>query len=181
MGCYGALLFTLALHLQYALHESALRAGLTFAFYAAGFAAASTTWSRLPERWHPRVPAAGSALFALATAALVWTTTRDSGWPWQATALLVLSGAGHGAGFGSLVRRTVENTPPEHATAIGGLLSTVTQLAIVVGVSALGSLYAATPADATLPPLARVLTVSALATALTAAALTRVSAQPASP
>jgi len=50
---YGGLLFTTALYLQHALGQSALASGLTFAGYAAGFATASITWTRLPAAWQP--------------------------------------------------------------------------------------------------------------------------------
>jgi len=59
---YGGLLFTTALYLQDTLHDSPLRSGLTFAAYAAGFAAASLTWTRLPATWRDRFPAWGSPL-----------------------------------------------------------------------------------------------------------------------
>src|SRR5215813_13250614 len=42
---YGGLLFTTALYLQHALHQSPLASGLTFGAYAAGFATASFTWA----------------------------------------------------------------------------------------------------------------------------------------
>src|SRR6266571_340552 len=51
MGGYGALLFTLALHLQEGYGYTPLASGLTFATYAVGFAAANLTWSRLPQRF----------------------------------------------------------------------------------------------------------------------------------
>lgn len=142
MGCYGALLFTTALFLQQALHESALRSGLTFAAYAAGFAAAALTWSRLPAAWHPRIPAACFAVIAAASAAMAWATSGGN-WPWTATILLAVAGAGHGAGFGALVHRTAAATG-EHAATFSGVLSTANQLAIVAGIAAAGALYAST-------------------------------------
>lgn len=87
MSCYGGVLFTTAIYLQNTLHDSALRAGLTFAAYAAGFATASLTWARLPVALHARVPAAGFALISAATAALPWraaglgTGTPPHRWP----------------------------------------------------------------------------------------------------
>ena len=172
MACYGALLFTTALYLQYTLHDSPLRSGLTFAGYAAGFATASMTWSRLPNRWHPHLPAVAFALFSAATAALAWTVAT-SGWPWWATVLLAAAGVGHGAGFGALVRRTVEHTAPQHTASISGVLSTANQLAIAIGVAALGTLYLSTsPHTDSFPALSWVLSATAAATALTGLLLT---------
>jgi len=62
--------FTTALYLQHTVHESPLQSGLTFAGYAAGFATASVTWTRLPATWQPRLPQAAFAVFAGACALL---------------------------------------------------------------------------------------------------------------
>src|SRR5215211_4713450 len=45
MACYAGFLLALTLHLQEFLHFTPLRAGLTFAAYAGGFAVASLTWT----------------------------------------------------------------------------------------------------------------------------------------
>lgn len=68
---YGGFLFTLALHLQLGLGDSALRAGLTFAPGALAFGATGYWWRRLPGRVHHALtpPASGSRR---------WPT---SGWP----------------------------------------------------------------------------------------------------
>jgi Arabinose efflux permease len=56
---YGGYLFTMALHLQSGLGDSAARAGLTFAPMAIGFAATALTWQRIPARLHaPMLPTA---------------------------------------------------------------------------------------------------------------------------
>ncbi len=72
---YGGLLFTSAVYLQHALRQSPLTAGLTFAGYAAGFAAASVSWTRLPAAWQPRLPLAAFAAFAAACGLLCWLTS----------------------------------------------------------------------------------------------------------
>jgi MFS family permease len=141
MACYGALLFTIALFLQGKLHETPLHSGLTFAAYAAGFATASLTWTRLPDSLQDRVPLAGFAVLSGVMAALAFVT-RD-GWPWYATALLFPAGAGHGAGFGSLVRRATAALGEEHASSFSGVLATVNQLAVAGGIAVGGTLYAA--------------------------------------
>ncbi len=139
MACYGGLLFTTALFMQSALRESPLRSGLTFAAYAAGFATASLTWTRLPATLHTRVPAAAFALIAAATATL-GLATRGA-WPWYATAVLAVAGAAHGTGFGALVRRATADSTARHAASLSGVLATVNQLAIAFGIAAAGTLY----------------------------------------
>lgn len=62
-------------------------------------------------------------------------------WHWYATASLAAAGAGHGAGFGGLVRRAAAQVNPRHAASLSGLLATVNQLAIAVGVATAGMLY----------------------------------------
>ena len=140
MGCYGGLLFTIALYLQDTLHDSPLRSGLTFAAYAAGFAAASLTWTRLPAAWRDRFPAYGFAAVTAGTGLLA-LATGHTGWPPAATLLLAVAGAGHGSGFGALVQRTAAVVPSQHAAAFSGILSTASQLAIAVGIAATATIY----------------------------------------
>ena len=157
---YGGLLFTTAVYLQHALHDSPLQSGLTFAGYAAGFATASVTWTRMPSAWQPRLPQAAFAVFAAATGLLAWLTI-DGGWPWQATALLVMAGAAHGTGFDTLVHRTAAGVPAALTAAFSGVLATINQLAIVTGIAIAGTIYlsaAAAPMTAVLVTLAAALT-----------------------
>jgi MFS family permease len=140
MGGYGALLFTLALHLQQGYGYTPLRSGLTFATYAAGFAGVNLTWSRLPQRLHPVVPVCGLAILAAAEAAL--GTVVRSGWSYAvAGPLLLAAGAGHGAGFGALVPQITARIRAAHIPTLSGLITTVTQLGIAAGIATLGGLY----------------------------------------
>ena len=159
---YGGLLFTTAVYLQHALHDSPLQSGLTFAGYAAGFATASVTWTRMPSAWQPRLPQAAFAVFAAATGLLAWLTI-DGGWPWQATGLLVMAGAAHGTGFDTLVHRTAAGVPAALTAAFSGVLATINQLAIVTGIAIAGTIYlsaAAAPMTAVLVTLAAALTIT---------------------
>jgi predicted MFS family arabinose efflux permease len=154
-------------------YSSSRRSGLTFASYAAGFATAALTWSRLPAAWHPRVPAACFASIAAAAALLAVATSGDR-WPWPATVLLALAGAGHGAGFGALVQRTATGVTAEHAASFSGVLSTVNQLAIVAGIAVAGALYTAMgTSQHTLPPMSSVLVGMALVQAVGGMAVLR--------
>jgi predicted MFS family arabinose efflux permease len=163
---YGGLLFTTAIYLQHALGESPLASGLTFAAYAAGFAAASLTWTRLRTAWQPRLPQAAFATFAATASLLAWLTSARS-WPWPATALLVLAGAAHGTGFGTLVHRTTAAVPPAHTATFSGVLATTNQLAILTGIAAAGTLYLSAGRFPGLPPMPAVLLALASAQAAT--------------
>jgi len=142
MGGYGALLFTIALHLQEGYGYTPLRSGLTFATYAAGFASVNLTWSRLPQRLHPVVPVCGLTILAAAEATLAIAVR--TGWTYViAGPLLLAAGAGHGAGFGALVPQITVRTRAAHVPTLSGLITTITQLGIAAGIATLGGLYLA--------------------------------------
>jgi MFS family permease len=142
MGGYGALLFATALHLQNGYSYTPLRSGLTFAIYAAGFAGVNLTWSRLPQRLHPVVPACGLSILAAAEAALA--IASRTGWSLAvAGPLLLAAGAGHGAGFGALVPQMTGRIRAAHIPTLSGLITTITQLGIAAGIATLGGLYLA--------------------------------------
>jgi predicted MFS family arabinose efflux permease len=153
---YGGLLFTTAVYLQQAQHDSPLRSGLTFAAYAAGFAAASVTSTRAPSAWQPRLPGAAFAAFATVTGLLAWLTSA-SGWPWQATVLLVFAGAAHGTGFGAIMHRTAAGVPATLTAAFSGMLNTIDQLAIVTGIAIAGTVYLSAADSRVLAPMTAVL------------------------
>ena len=163
---YGGLLFTTALYLQHALGESPLACGLTFAGYAAGFATASLTWTRLPATWQPRLPPAAFAAFATACLVLAWLTSTMA-WPWQATAVLVLAGAAHGTGFGALVHRTAAGVPAGQAASFSGVLATINQLAVVPGIAVAGTIYLSANRALALPSISLVLLTLASALVVT--------------
>jgi MFS family permease len=141
MTIFGGFLFAFALHLQGGLGESALRAGLTFAPAAAAFAVVSLNWRRLPGQVHEVVIIAGfgaTAASMLGLAALV----RGGGDGGAATYLLaVLFGAGMAAAYSPLMARTLLRVPVADAADATGVIVTVVQLAIVVGVATFGTLY----------------------------------------
>jgi MFS family permease len=140
MGGYGTLIYTVVAYLQDARHYSVLGSGLVFAAYAIAFGLINLTWTRLPRRYHGWVsPTAVSAL-ALAEVALaaVFATRFSVG---LVIGLLVIAGAGHGAGFGALIDRVAATIPPRHASAFSGLVNTATQLSILTGLAALGGYY----------------------------------------
>ena len=160
---YGGLLFTSAVYLQHTLRQSPLAAGLTFAGYAAGFAAASVSWTRLPAAWQPRLPLAAFAAFAATCGLLCWQTSAG-GWPVQATALLAVAGAAHGTGFDALVHRTAAGLPAAQAASFSGVLATVNQLAIVTGIAIAGTIYLSAGMPAVLLVLAAAQAVTGAAT-----------------
>jgi len=169
MGSYGALLFSLTLHLQDDLGYSPLEAGLAFAPYAAGFATISLTWRRLPALGPAGPLALGTG--ALLIAALGWSPLSEL--------VLFVAGAGHAAGFSPIVAATVANVRAEHAPEASALLTTGALLAQAVAIATLGSLYLAWGLTASAIGIAAVCAVAALSASPWRAARPVAPAQPA--
>ncbi|MFE3459860.1 MFS transporter [Nocardiopsis aegyptia] len=168
MGCYSALLFTLTLHLQDGLGWSPLAAGTAFVPYAAGFAALSLCWARLPERARRALPVLGPPAFAAALVALV-PLTRE-GWPPVASAVLAVAGCGHAAGYGPLIARVAALAGSRHASAVSALNTTGSMLANTLGVAVLGGVFLAAGDTRTGLTAASVLTAGLLLAAAGCAA-----------
>jgi MFS family permease len=141
MVTFGGWLFGLALALQDGLAESPLRAGLTFVPCGVAFALVSMNWRRLPARYAERLPVIG---FVVNGAGLVWSGlllhSGGDGGAWLYVALAV-SGAGMAGAFGALMARVLSKVPVAVAADASGVIVTVNQLGIVVGIATFGSLY----------------------------------------
>ena len=141
MVVFGGWLFGLALELQDGLGESPLRAGLTFVPCGIAFALVSLNWRRLPVRYHERLPITG---FVVTGAGLVWSGlllhSGGAGGAWLYVALAV-SGGGMAGAFGALMGRVLSGVPVAVAADASGVIVTVNQLGIVVGIATFGSLY----------------------------------------
>jgi len=141
MTTFGGLFFALALHLQGGLGDSALRAGLTFGPSAASFALVSLNWQRLPARVHGRLPLAGFAAMTAALLALaVILRGGGHGGVWLYLALAVL-GAAMATAFSPLMTAVLMRIPVADAADATGVIVTVNQLGLVIGVATFGTLY----------------------------------------
>ncbi|NUS16145.1 MAG: MFS transporter [Streptomyces sp.] len=141
MGSNAGFLFAIALHLQSALGFSALRTGLTFAFAAVTFGAVGLNWSRLPVAWRPWLATAGLSVAAVAFAGL-GLALRGGGDGGAALYVCLLAlGGGLGLGFSPTLTLALATIDPRDAADASGLLATVTQLAQLIGVAALGTLF----------------------------------------
>ena len=141
MAVFGGWLFALALELQDGLGDSPLRAGLTFVPAGVAFALVSLNWRRLPSRYHEYLPMAG---FVINGAGLVWSglllRSGGDGGAWLYVTLAV-SGGGMAAAFGPLMTRVLSRVPVAIAADASGVVVTVNQLGIVVGIATFGTLY----------------------------------------
>ncbi len=142
MAVFGGWLFGLALELQDGLGESPLRAGLTFIPCGVAFALVSLNWRRLPARYHEGLAMTG---FVLTAVGLLWSglliRSGDAPGPWLYVALAVAGMAGWPAAFGVLMTRVLLRVPVELAADATGVVVTVNQLGIVVGIATFGTLY----------------------------------------
>ena len=141
MTVFGGFFFSFALHLQDGLGDSALRAGLTFAPSAAAFGLVSLNWRRLPQAMHGAVIVAGFVTVAISMVllALLLRGGGDGGVGIYFVAMLV--GIGMAAAFSPLMTRVLLRVPVELAADATGVVATVNQLGIVVGVATFGTLY----------------------------------------
>ena len=141
MAVFGGFFFVLALHLQGGLGYSPMRAGLTFAPAGLAFAVVSLNWQRLPAGRHMSVSIAGFAVYGAGL--LMLAALLRGGGPggiWLIVAL-VLVGAGMAAAFSPLMTAVVMRVPVADAADATGVIVTVNQLALVVGVATFGALY----------------------------------------
>jgi len=141
MIVFSGFFFTLALHLQDALGYTPLQAGLTFAPAAATFGLVSLNWRRFPARWHGAVIVGGFVLFAAGMAGLAWVVSGGGTGATGICLLAGLSGAGMAAAFSPLMTRVLLRVPVELAADATGVVVTVNQLGLLVGVATFGTLY----------------------------------------
>jgi MFS family permease len=138
---YGGFLFTLALHLQTGLGDSALRAGATFVPVAATFGVVGFYWRVLPERVHGALPPVGLAMCALGylgIAAGFHDGRQDSPLLWAA---LVVNGVGMGLSLSPLLAQALLHVAPARVADASGLLTSTMQLGQVIGVATFGTVF----------------------------------------
>ncbi|NAS21895.1 MFS transporter [Herbidospora sp. NEAU-GS84] len=144
MAVYGGFLFSNALHLQHDLHDSPLRAGLTFVPMAGAFGLVSINWKRIPARLHRRLIVSASVVVGLGLVALAGVFSGGGhGLPYLLIVLAVI-GAGMAGAFSPLMTVALARVAPADAPDASGLLAMMLQLGQVVGVAAFGTLFLST-------------------------------------
>jgi MFS family permease len=141
MAVFGGFFFVLALHLQGGLADTPARAGLTFAPAGLAFAVVSLNWQRLPGISPAAVSIAGFVVYSAGLLMLAGLIRGGGpGGTWLLVAL-ALVGAGMAAAFSPLMTAVVMRVPVADAADATGVIVTVNQLALVVGVATFGTLY----------------------------------------
>jgi MFS family permease len=141
MAVFGGFFFAVALHLQGGLGDSPMRAGLTFAPAGLAFALVSLNWQRIPARWHLALIISGFAANAAGLLLLAGVFRGGGSGGWVLLLAMALAGAGMAAAFGPLMTGVVLRVPVTDAADATGVIVTVNQLALVVGVATFGTLY----------------------------------------
>ncbi|MFI7635486.1 MFS transporter [Nonomuraea sp. NPDC049400] len=142
---FGAFMFVFALTVQNGLHQDALHGGLAILPMALLFFAGSLLAPRLITRFGRATLAVG-AVVQLAGLALLVTVIVEA-WPhvslWAMAVPLALAGAGQSMLFAGLFRSVLADVPAHLAGIGSGVLITLQQSGLALGVAALGTLYLA--------------------------------------
>ena len=140
---FGGFMFVYALTMQDGAHFSALKTGSSLVPFALAFLVASLSTPRLVARFGRKTMTAGALLQALGLAGLAGTFV--AGWPGISPLLLapalVVTGVGQGLVLSPLFRVVLSEVPPAEAGAASGVLTTMLQTSLALGVGTLGSLY----------------------------------------
>lgn len=140
---FGAFMFVFALTVQTGLHETALQSGVAITPMAVAFFVGSLLAPRLLARHGRRVVVSGLALQAVG---LVWLIDVMHGsWPHVSTlamtAPLAIAGVGQAFALVGFFRIILADVPGRLAGIGSGVLVTMQQGSLALGVASLGSLF----------------------------------------
>ncbi len=170
MSTFSGWLFLMALHMQGPLGYRAWHAGLLFLPNGSLFGLASMNWERLPRRYHRAMIPTGLIVSAVAMVGLGVRLGAGHGMGAPELILSAALGLGYGFAFSPLMNRALSKVPQVLAADASGILATSSQLGMMVGVAAFGSVYLALAGSHALDA-ARTTSIAAGATVLIAAAL----------
>jgi MFS family permease len=144
MLSYGAFTLVFALTVQDGLRASPLRSGLAILPMAVAFFAGSLFTPRAITRLGARkTVAVGATVDGIGLAGLILIVR--GGWPHVGlltlAPALAVAGVGQALVFGSLFRFVLADVPEHHAGVGGGVLVTIQQSGLALGVATLGTLY----------------------------------------
>ena len=141
MSSYLGFLFSLAIHLQAGLHDSAAKAGLVFAPTAIGFATGSLTWQKLPPKAYRTMMVVGflvAATFFATTGELL----RGGGTGGAVLPpVLLVTGLGMGFAFSPILNSAMAHVALPDTPDASGLLTSLMQLGSVIGIASYGSVF----------------------------------------
>ncbi|TCM50665.1 MFS transporter [Kribbella sp. VKM Ac-2568] len=140
---FGAFMFVFALTVQDGLHVDALHGGLAILPMAVLFFLGSVFAPRVIGRFGRAALSGGAVLQLAGLAALVVVVVSD--WPhvslWAMAVPLALAGAGQSMLFAGLFRSVLADVPTHLGGVGSGVLITLQQSGLALGVATLGTLY----------------------------------------
>ncbi|MFF8918137.1 MFS transporter [Streptomyces sp. NPDC015032] len=140
----AGLFLVLTYHLQSGIQLSPMNASLVFVPLGVGFILASAACRRLAARFGIRVSVAGGAIMAASLCAVpAVTSTAADLQAMLLAAVMGISGFGQGLVVAPLIDTVLSRVHPDDAGAGSGVLNTVTQAGMGLGVAAIGALYQA--------------------------------------
>lgn len=144
-GGFGAFMFVFALTIQQGLGEDALHSALAILPMAVLFLIGSLVSPKIIGRYGRGALAFGAVLqiVGLGLLVLVMTSQWPNVRPWELAVPLAVAGAGQSLIFTGLFRIVLVDCPPHHAGVGGGVLVTVQQSGIALGVATIGGIYLA--------------------------------------
>ncbi|WP_102133440.1 MFS transporter [Streptomyces hokutonensis] len=148
-ACNAGLFFVLAVQLQSGLGYSALRSGLLFAPLGIAFTAVSLVVPKIMGKLGLHILTVGYGLNALGYLVLLVTAVAAGDGltgPMLVPALVVI-GVGQGLGVSPLLGTALAEVPPQEAGSAAGVLETVGQLGMSVGIALVGLVYFSTLGD----------------------------------
>jgi MFS family permease len=152
---FGGFMFVNALTLQDGARFSALKTGLVMVPMAIGFFASSMAMARLVARYGRTVITAGALLQAIGLVAVL--AALFGTWPRVSVLALLpgmlVAGLGQGLVLPSLFRLVLSEVPAHQAGIGSGVLTTMQQTSLALGVATLGSLYLTEAAPSHAGPL----------------------------
>jgi MFS family permease len=158
---FGAFMFVFALTVQNGLHADALHGGLAILPMALLFFLGSVFAPRLISRFGRAALSAGALVQLAGLASLVLVLVQ--GWPhvslWAMAVPLALAGGGQSMLFAGLFRSVLADVPTHLGGVGSGVLITLQQSGLALGVATLGTLYLALAAHNTAHAFAIVETV----------------------
>lgn len=140
---FGAFMFVFALTVQNGLHADALHGGLAITPMALLFLLGSLFAPRLLTRFGRAALSAGAVVQLAGLGSLVTVLVRD--WPhvslWAMALPLAFVGAGQSMLFAGLFRSVLADVPTHLGGVGSGVLITLQQSGLALGVATLGTLY----------------------------------------
>jgi MFS family permease len=140
---FGAFMFVFALTVQDGLHEDALHSGLAILPLAVTFLIGSLITPRVIARFGRGAIGIGATVQAVSLGALILTVVAQ--WPHVSLLAmapsLAVAGFGQAFVFGSLFRVVLADVPAHQAGIGGGIMITLQQSGLALGVATIGTLF----------------------------------------